>query len=309
MTPSVSLFARMAAGRGLGPLTEAISDLAAAAPQAAFAVHSFDNVMREAEESAERAASAIQSLTRNQLFTGGSARDVGQVAAAFEAIGLNSGRMAEFAAGLRELLETDPRAIRAFGRMVTPIEFGGPTDNVAILREVMHQLEETTNQEDRLRKARMLQAEALLPLLDLEERKRELLLREGEIAGARVDDELRRRQAEANANQERKRLLDSEWQTEMQRSRLWLQNWIDEHLVLPWKELNNDFRGVRAQPSSTPAERHAKATEENTAALEAMRREFINGRGAAESAVPKRLKGEVWRHMDSETLKIGAFAL
>jgi hypothetical protein len=310
MTPSIDLFARLAAGRGLSSLTEAISSLAAESPQAAFAVRGFGAVMGEAAEAAERASSVIETLTRSRLFSGGSAGEIGQVAAAFEGIGLNAGKVAEFAAGLRELLEHDPRAIRAFGRMVTPVEFGGPTNNAAILREVMQQLEATTNEEDRLRKARMLGAEALLPLVELEEKKRELLLREGEIAGARIDDELRQRQLEADANATRKRTLDQERETEINRSRLWLQNWVDEHILLPWKERNNDLAGLRNPPAAAkPAERHAKAVEENTQALEAMRRQFINGRGAAEGAVPKRLGGEGWRHMDSQSLKIGAFSL
>ena len=66
-------------------------------------------------------------MSRGALFTGGATEQIGRLGAAFDGVGLKADRLAAVAGGLRERLEHDATAIRAFGRMVTPEEFGGPS--------------------------------------------------------------------------------------------------------------------------------------------------------------------------------------
>ncbi|HEV8177472.1 MAG TPA: hypothetical protein VGP44_07240 [Gemmatimonadales bacterium] len=308
---AAGLFARLAAGRGLGALTAEISDLTIVAGGAQHALRGAGHQMHELGRYLQDVAGTIDTLSRARLFSGGTAEQVGQMAAAFDSIGISAGNLSGVAHDLRERLQEDATAIRAFGRQVVPVEFGGPTNDLKILEEVVDQLRSTTNEEERLRKARMLGAEALLPMAQIEEKRYRALLQEGAIAGGHVDAELRQLRAEQETNDARERLLGKERQLEVERIRRKVGNWWDEHVTLPANEWINDRLGLRNQGGkSSPADRQVEAMESNTNALNAMRAEFANGGRRAQSAVPARLRGEAWlRGIDSESLKIGAFSL
>ena len=143
----------------------------------------------------------------------------------------------------------------------------------------------------------MMGAEALLPLAQLEERHYRALMREGTISGGMVDEEFRRMSRERMANQGRINALNQEWETAKERVGMRVGNWVDEHLRLPAISRMNDRLGIRREPPPTASEKKDTAAERLANSMDALRHEFVNGRGQARNAVPKRLGGEAWKRI------------
>jgi len=259
----------------------------------------------------ERANRAIDEIRGTQIFTGGTAAQVGAAVSQAQAIGMEAEQLRDAAHQFRERLFHDPIAIGAFGRSVVPARIGGPANELREFNEAIRMLRATTDAEKRLYLARRLGLEALLPLADLEDSQLRAVEREGAIRGAQVDDELRRLRATEQAHNARLKALRDERDIELERSGLRLKNWFRENIQIPWEQLfRPNTPEMRRAQRTAERDMQTRATQENTAALRLLRREFANAGPQAAGAIPSGLRGEALnRALESHALRLGAFAL
>lgn len=262
--------------------------------------------------STDRANTAITELRAAQGALGGTAAGVGGLAAAFGTLGLGTGAAAGAAEGLRERLFSDPLAIGTFGRAVVPARMGGPQDSAAILMEAIGLLRETTNLEERRLRALRLGITELLPLADLDERRFNLMVQEGQIRGAMVNRELRELRAVSDAAGERIRLLREERDLVRERIGLTIGNWFRENVQLPIEETFNRTLGIGNRRGAAGARGMSRdrIMEENTLALRLMQQELANSGPRGRGALPPQLRGEALNQaIQSLDLRWGAFSL
>lgn len=256
---------------------------------------------------------------RARLSSGASAGTFGGIAAGFRAIGIAAESIPDVAGELRERLFHDPLAIGTFGRQVLPSRLGGPQDEGATLREAIKLLRETKNAEERLFKARRLGIEAMLPLADIDERHYRAMVKEGEIRGALVDEELRGLRGIGSSQQQRLDDLSAERDLVRERINSRFNNWFRDHITLPVEEFGARAEralvgrlglGPRASGRADGGGSLRDELRANTEALRQLKGEYANAGPRAAGAVPRGLRGTALeKALEASGFQYGAFSV
>ena len=176
--------------------------------------------------------------------------------------------------------------------------------------EAITLLRETTNLEERRLKALRLGVTELLPLADLDQRRFDLMVQEGQIKGAMVNRELRELRAIHDAAGQQ--IADLREQRKLAAERIWLKisNQFKEGLVSVERGINTAL-GIR-KPGGAGAGGMSRnqVMEENTLALRLMQQELANSGPRGRGAVPPGLRGEALNQaIQSLDLRWGTFSL
>lgn len=256
---------------------------------------------------------------RAQITSGTSGAAFGGLAAQFRSIGLAAEQIPEVAREFRERLFRDPIAIGAFGRSVLPARLGGPQDETAQLREAMRMLRATVDAEDRLRLARKLGLEVMLPLADADEQHFRAMEEEGARRGAMVDQELR--QLRANRETQQQRIQDLQAERDMIQERIALRfgNWWRDNIQLPVDQfITRGLEGVtrafglgpRNVEGGDRPRSQVDALRENTRALAILKEELANAGIRGRTALPAGLRGDaLQKAIETHALQLGEFSL
>lgn len=151
-----SLGTAVSAGRGLAGA--GVQGLAAVAGTAAAALAAFAAGLKVATDS-------LQAHGAARTLSGGTGAQV----AFLQALGIPAGEIASLGAGLRERLSSDPQAMAAGARMglrAMPRPYGS-TNEAGLVVRFIEEMRTITSAEERLRRARALQMEAMLPLINI----------------------------------------------------------------------------------------------------------------------------------------------
>lgn len=139
--------------------------------------------LKSLAEAAQDGAKALKEISDTASITGGTGAQSG----ALRGLGISG----DFANSLRERLATDPLAMlgaaqSGVGR-VTPSVYGGSQNNAAVVLEVLGKLRAEQDPNERIRKARMMGAESLLPLTNASDKATASLLKTAEALGRLSD--------------------------------------------------------------------------------------------------------------------------